>query len=156
MLACYHGQLVSANLTTNEHQNFYRYEYFKVCHSFRSVSQTHFPVLRGGLRCVALASLPQLTRHTHMSIQMQDANGRLRNPYDEGCARNCMSRLVYAEAPPVVPDSGAHGRRGAGGVGRRQRRVGGKGISSSSSLRPVLEEREKEEGEEEEGLLSVV
>ena len=30
LLACYHGQLVGANLTTNEHQNFYRYEYFRV------------------------------------------------------------------------------------------------------------------------------
>lgn len=30
LLGCYHAQLISANLTTNEHQNFHRYEYFKV------------------------------------------------------------------------------------------------------------------------------
>jgi hypothetical protein len=29
-LAFYHVQLVALNLTTNEHHNFWRYEYFKV------------------------------------------------------------------------------------------------------------------------------
>lgn len=97
------------------------------------------------------------THNTHN----QDANGRFRNPYDAGCARNCLSRLVYAEAPAAHPDAATNGVNGGGGSGgffgrgSARRRGGGvfeslHGRMGASPLGTV------DEGDEEEGLLTVV
>lgn len=56
MLGCYHSQLLAANLTTNEHHNLWRYDYFR------------------------------------------GPNGLIRNPFDAGCWRNCVSRLVWVHS----------------------------------------------------------
>jgi hypothetical protein len=80
MLTFYHVQLLAVNLTTNEHHNLWRYEYFKV----RLSHPYTFPCLGSVTLTVVLC--------------WQSPTGGVSNPFDAGCFRNYAARMLWTEA----------------------------------------------------------